>query len=282
MNELAWVDFLKKNVKKRGDIVRGIGDDCAVIKQAKNKYTLFSSDLFIDGVHFNSKKGSYKKFGQRAAARALSDIVACAGIPLYLGVSCGVPKTVPQSKLKSLFLGINEYCSKHKVAVIGGDTARAKNLFLDIWVIGETKKYVLRNTARDGDYIFVTGKLGKLKFDEPFPLKTQQIKKLVKDYKVNSMIDISDGFVIDLYRILKESNKGALLYGRKLPVHKNMGDLFRGEDYELLFTVDKQANIEKLKKKYFLVGQIKRKSFGYKIEFDGKIKTVEVKGYTHF
>ncbi|MBN2483113.1 MAG: thiamine-monophosphate kinase [Candidatus Omnitrophica bacterium] len=281
MNELQWIEYLKKASPTHRDVIVGIGDDCAIVK-GKGRYLLFTSDLFIEHVHFTRRGADFKQLGKRAASRALSDIVACGGVPKYLGISAGIPKGTSAQHMRSLFTGIKEYCRKYKIDIVGGDTSQSSVLFLDIWAVGETKKYVLRSTAVSGDYIFVTGPLGRLKFDQPCQLRAKEIQALVKAYKVTSMIDISDGFVLDLYRILQASRKGALLWSEEIPLTRGKKDLYRGEDYELLFTVDRRENIAQLAKKYFLVGRIKNAAFGYKIASGGKNEDVSVKGYLHF
>lgn len=281
MNELAWVDFLKKHTPKTKRVIAGIGEDCAVIANGKG-YLLLSSDLFIENVHFKLGEISLKNLGGRAVARAFSDVIACAGIPEFLGVSIGIPSGITSRDLKSIYAGIKEYCQDLNVSFVGGDTSRAKILFMDIWVVGKAKKCILRSTARIGDYVFVTGVLGKLKFNEVFKLRVKEIQALVSNFKLNAMIDISDGFILDLWRILRESKKGALIYADDIPVTVSRNDIFRGEDYELIFTVSGDQDINYLKKKYFLVGKIKKKSFGYKIKANNKIKDIKVKGFTHF
>jgi thiamine monophosphate kinase len=95
------------------------------------------------------------------------------------------------------------------------------------------------------------------------------------------MIDVSDGFILDLYRILKESKKGALIHLDDIPYNYSPSDLFRGEDYELIFTIDKsEPKLGLLRQKFYLVGRIT--SRGYKIVKDNKIENVKVKGYMHF
>lgn len=281
MKELQWIEFLRKSIVRERSVITSIGDDCAIIKN-RDSYLLFTSDLFIENVHFELGEITFTDLGKRAAARALSDIVACAGIPQFLGVSIGVPQKINFKNLKSIFSGIKEYCQKYKVEIIGGDTSRSFCLFMDIWAAGRTNRYVLRSTAKVGDYIFLTGQLGKLKFNQAFDLRVKEIQSLIHNFKINSMIDISDGFVLDLFRILTMSNKGALIYGDRLPLTKDINDIHRGEDYEIIFTVDKSEEISSLRKKYFFVGEIKPKKFGYKIKFGREFQDVEIKGYTHF
>jgi thiamine-monophosphate kinase len=281
MDEFAWVEFLKRLTRRRKDAPVVVGDDCAIVR-VKGKYILLSSDLFVESIHFKLGKTSFKNIGRRAVLRALSDIVACAGVPKFLGLSLGRPTYIKEKKLKYIFEGVQEIAQQYKVSLVGGDTSKAGQLFLDVWVVGEASRYILRSTAKAGDYIFVTGRVGRVGFEQIFKLKVREIQNLVHNFKINAMIDISDGFVLDLYRILKESKKGALIYGDNLPITKSYEDIFRGEDYEIIFTVDKSQNIAKLKKRYFLVGEVKKEDFGYKIKFNNIIQDVLVKGYMHF
>jgi len=281
MTELEWIEFLRKKTKSSREVFAPIGDDCAVIRH-KGVFLLFTSDMFIENVHFKVGKMSMTDIGRRAAARAMSDIVACGGIPKYLGLSCALPASFSLKNMKAIFSGIEEYCRKYKVSLVGGDTARGKTLFMDVWVVGETEHPLLRSTAREGDHIFITGPLGKLRFDQIFELRVKEVQRLKRRFKINSMIDISDGFSLDLTRVLRQSGKGALIYGDDLPLTRGKNDMFRGEDYELLFTVDKKEDIRRLEKKYFLVGEIRKKSFGCKIIKKGKEDFLDARGYTHF
>ncbi|HDN85693.1 MAG: hypothetical protein DRP68_04500 [Candidatus Omnitrophota bacterium] len=281
MDEIGWVDFLKRYLGRSKKVIASFGEDCAIVKEG-DRFILLSSDLFVEGVHFNLKKISFKNLGKRAVTRAVSDIVACAGIPKFLGVSLGIPLSLASRGLKAIILGVKELCRAYKIEFIGGDTTKAKILFLDVWVVGETKKYVLRSSAKEGDYIFLTGKLGKLKFNQVPHLRIREIHKLVDKFKINAMIDISDGFILDLWRLLRESSKGALIYSENLPLTKGIGDIYRGEDYELIFTVPRDQDLTHLMKKYFLVGEVKNKEFGYKIKSGEKVKKIKIKGYLHF
>ncbi len=281
-SELDWVRFLKKKAKKNKSILAGIGEDCAVIKE-KNKYYLISSDLFIEDVHFRLKEISFLNIGKRATARAISDITACGGEPKFIIVSAGIPSYITPDSIKKIINGIENIASLCGALVIGGDTSKAKKLFLDIWVMGQTKKPILRSTARIGDYIFVTAKLGKLAFNKPFIPPLKEVRYLVKNFKVNAMIDISDGFIIDLYRILKESRKGAILYKDRVPVTCNIKDMYRGEDYGLIFTVDRnEKKIELLKKKFYFVGVVKSIKEGYYFKDKKKKEKINIRGYMHF
>ncbi|MBU1122192.1 MAG: thiamine-phosphate kinase [Candidatus Omnitrophota bacterium] len=281
MNELDWIDLLKKKTGKSKDVLVGIGDDCAQVKTGKNK-VLLKSDLFMEGVHFKKNKIDYKTLGQRAVCRVLSDFAACGGRPKFIGVSAGIPSYVKNHELDQILAGILFCGKKYKFSLVGGDTAKSLKLFLDIWGVGETDKFISRKQAKVGDYIFVTGPLGQRAFDCVFEPRIKEAQGLVKNFKVNSMIDISDGFIIDLYRVLKDSGKGACIERDKLPLTKGESDLYRGEDYELIFTVDKsEKKISYLSKKFHFIGRIKSDNFGYKMRIANECRNISIKGYTH-
>ncbi|MDD4183272.1 MAG: AIR synthase related protein, partial [Candidatus Omnitrophica bacterium] len=218
----------------------------------------------------------------RAVSRVLSDFAACAGSPKFLGISIGISHPVSKNNLKEILEGVIYLSKKYDFSLVGGDTAYANKLILDVWGVGVSDKFIKRSTAQEGDYIFITGALGKRKFNEIFTPRLKEAKYLASNFKINSMIDISDGFTLDLYRLLKESNKGALLYKKNIPINK-MSELYRGEDYELIFTVSKdEKRLDLLKSKFYFVGTVKNKLFGYKMTDNKKICNVSLRGYTHF
>jgi len=289
MNELKWIDYLRKKVKPARNLLVGIGDDCAVIKAGSQKL-LLKSDLFIDGVHFNRKKISFEDIGKRAVARVLSDFAACGGEPKFIGVSLGAPRGLDKKYLKQILNGILKLAKKYKFSLVGGDTSSSEQLILDVWGVGSCRKPILRSGAKVGDYIFISSKLGKRPFNRPFTPRLKESQYLIKNFKVNSMIDISDGFILDLYRVLRLSKKGAILDKKDIPlISKGTAspaggeeDLYRGEDYELIFTIGKgEKKLNFLKKKFYCVGRIVSKASGYKMKDNNKISKVQVKGYTH-
>jgi len=281
MNELEWVDYLRKKVKPTKGLSVGIGDDCAVIKVGSQNL-LLKSDLFIDRVHFNRGKISFENIGKRAVARVLSDFAACGGVPKFIGVSLAAPRGLDKRYLKQILQGILKLSKQYKFSLVGGDTSSSDQLTLDVWGVGSCSKPILRCGAKIGDYIFITSTLGKRPFNKPFTPRIKESQYLVKNFKVNSMIDISDGFILDLYRVLKLSEKGAILDKKDIPLVRGDSDLYRGEDYELIVTIDKnERKLSRLKKKFYCVGRIVSKACGYKIRDNNKISKVGVKGYTH-
>lgn len=282
MKELEWVNFLKRSVRKRKDVIVGIGDDCAWVRAGKERL-LLKSDLFVEGIHFRLVSMPFEVIGMRAVARVLSDMAACGGFPKFIGISIGLPTYVKEKQLKEILRGVLFMSKKYKFSLVGGDTGRADKLFLDVWGVGETQRFISRNSAKIGDYIFITDKLGARKFNQAFTPRVKESQYLVNNFKINSMIDISDGFAIDLYRLLKGSNKGSLLYQEKIPVTKGFTDIYRGEDYELIFTVDNsEKKIRQLRKRFFFVGIITHKRLGCVLLSKKGIAPLTVKGYTHF
>ncbi|MFH1519650.1 MAG: thiamine-phosphate kinase [Candidatus Omnitrophota bacterium] len=282
MNELKWIDYLRKKVKPAKDLLVGIGDDCAVVKVGSQKL-LLKSDLFIEGVHFKLKNISFEDIGRRAVARVLSDFAACGGVPKFIGVSLGVSRGLDKRYLKQILKGVLRLAKKYKFSLAGGDTCTSDQLILDVWGMGSCRKPILRSGAKVGDYIFVTNRLGQRPFNKPFEPRIKEAQYLVKNFKVNSMIDISDGLILDLSRILKLSKKGAVIERETLPLTRGVNDLYRGEDYELIFTIDKkEPKINLLKGKFYCIGRITSQSLGYKLKDKEKSSRVKVKGYSQF
>lgn len=281
-NELDWIDFLKKKTPKSREVLTGIGDDCALVK-TPGKNILLKSDLFIEGVHFRKKNSKLSIIALRAVSRVLSDFAACAGLPKFIGISIGIPKYLKPRQLKEILNEIISLGRKYGFSLVGGDTACSSKLFFDVWGVGLSDKFISRGSAKIGDYIFLTGKLGRNKFNEKFTPRIKESQYLVSNFKINSMIDISDGFILDLYRLLKESKKGALIHKNNVPVTHGKNDFYRGEDYELIFTVDKnEKRLNLLKSKFYFIGTIESSKFGYKIDENNKLSEISITGYTHF
>jgi len=242
--ELRLVDGFKK-IRMHEGVVIGPGDDCAVMSSVdpKKEQLVFGGDMLIEDVHFDAKKVTYAQIGHKAVARTLSDIAAMGARPLYLGFSLAIPKEkrryVPQIKNGALALLDRFSCS-----LVGGDLSRADKIICDTWCIGAVKKdaYVRRDTARLGDTVYVSGKLGR---SYPsgrhmtFMPRIEEARLLCTLTKLSAMIDITDGLVWDLWRMIDGTALGIELDAESLPLHRGANvehALYDGEDYELLFT----------------------------------------------
>ena len=286
------IERFKKVIRTDSSVIVSSGDDCAVLKFNKNNYQLFTCDMIVEGVDFTHQEDPYL-IGRKAIAVSISDIAACAGIPRHAVVSIGLPKNTKVDYVDKLFKGALDLAKKYKINIVGGDISCAKQLILDVSMLGivEKRNLVLRKGAKIGDVIFVSGPLGgsikgmHLKF---IP-RVKEARYLVKNFKINSMIDISDGLAQDLGHILEQSRVGAVLFEGLIPKSKaarNLNDaLFSGEDFELLFTVSfKEAvKIVKASRRFIPVGAIMERKYGLRLaEKKGSERELKAKGFRHF
>ena len=260
-------------------------------------------DSYYEGVHFEFAYCPREAVGYRSVAATLSDIAAVGGTPRYIAVSMGLSSPRYYKKIVD---GIKMACEKYEIEVLGGDTIESPHTFITVCAIGETDRVVERKGAEAGDLICVTGTIGDAaitfsylksgykitneenKFYYPEP-RIEEGRKLSK--YVTSMIDISDGLIIDLWRLLGEGEMGAQIDIKSIPIREEsiklceeMGrdylnfQLYGGEDYELLFTI-KEENLSKIKDVDFhVIGRvIDKKGF-----FTKKWQKIHVRGYVHF
>ena len=298
IGEIGLIKRLAKKIRLDKTVVQGVGDDAAVVKWTKDKYLLYTCDMLIEDVHFKLKKAAPFQIGWKALARNISDIAAMGGVPRYAVVSIGLDPELPVSFFDGIYKGMERVAKRFKVNIVGGDMARSKKLVIDVSLIGEVEKknLVLRSGAKRGDLILITGAVGgSIKGRQlNFIPRIDEARGLVKNFRINSMIDVSDGLALDLWRILDASNAGARIYKNLIPV-SGRADSFEkaitdGEDFELLFTmsIDEARRFFKralpiMKTPVTLIGEITDERYGYKlVEEDGKVKTLAVRGYTHF
>jgi len=293
IGEFGLINRIKKLIKTDASVVKGPGDDCAVIKFSKDKYMLFTSDMIVEGVDFTGKDRPYL-VGRKAIAVSVSDIAACAGLPRYCLVSVGLPKNTSVDFIDKLIKGMFHFAKKYGINIVGGDLSRARQLTIDVSMLGivEKKNLALRSGAKIGDIIFVTGKLGGSILGKHlrFTPRLKEARFLVKNFRVNSMIDISDGLTQDLGHILEESSSGAIIYEDLIPISKqarNLNDaLYWGEDFELLFTVSAYEAKKLYRKKltgFKPIGEIVDKKYGLRlVDKRGRDKIIKPKGFQHF
>lgn len=298
IGELGLIGRVSKKTRYDNSVVRGIGDDTAVLKWKTGKYLLFTCDMLVEDVHFKRRSAMPFQIGWKALARNLSDIAAMGGLPKYALVSIGIDPNLPVSFADGIFDGIRQLAKRFGVNIVGGDTSKSEKVIIDISLIGEVgrKDLILRSGAREGDAIFVTGLIGgSIKGRHlNFIPRLDEARSLVKGFKVNSMIDISDGLLLDMWRILDASKVGAVVYEDLIPV-SDKADSFEhaitdGEDFELLFTMSpKEA--ERFMKRYSLklgipvslIGEVTAKSCGFRLMGkDWREKRIGKKGFLHF
>ncbi len=293
IGEFGLIERFRSKIKTDTAVVVGSGDDCAVLRLDKYHYHLFTCDMLVEGVDFTSRTDPYL-VGRKLVAVSISDIAACAGIPRYLVASMGIPKNTALRYVEKVFQGALGLAKRFKVNFVGGDISRADKLILDASMLGVVEKQylTLRNGAKPGDIIFVTGALGgsirgkHLKFTP----RLKQARFLARNFKPSAMIDISDGLAADLGHIMQSSGAGAVIYEELIPLDKQARNfseaLYMGEDFELLFTLPRRLAGKIIRRKipgYKPIGEILHKKYGlHLVEKNGREKAIAPKGFRHF
>jgi thiamine-monophosphate kinase len=236
-------------------IIAGVGDDCAVLRGEGRNHLLFKTDAVVEGVHFTPREKP-ELIGRKALCRALSDLAAMGATALAGVITLGVAKGESVRRLKGIYAGIAKAAKTYGVNLVGGETTRAKELFLNVALIGECRGYrpVLRSGATAGDLIAVTGTLGATRARKHllFEPRLAEGEWLARHGLATAMMDLSDGLGADLPRLAEASGVSFALEADKVPRARGatlsaaMND---GEDYELLFTV-RAASAERLKKEW--------------------------------
>lgn len=297
IGELGLIKELAKGLRLDKTVVKGIGDDTAVIRWTRDKYLLFTCDMVIEDVHFRRRTATPFQIGWKAMARNISDIAAMGGLPRYALISVGMDPALPVKFAKDLKRGMVAAANRFGINIVGGDTARSKKLTIDISLIGEVEKenLVLRSGARRGDAILVTGSIGGSSKGHhlDFIPRLEESRQIVKNFKINSMIDISDGLFLDLSRILDASKLGARIFRNAVPVTPGAGSfesaVREGEDFELAFTMSPaearrffRTTLAKMRTPVTLIGQITDRRKGFVLVTDKGEKKITKSGYLHF
>ncbi|MBU0506312.1 MAG: thiamine-phosphate kinase [bacterium] len=269
-------------IERNPQLIKGIGDDAAVVKKDTHTVHVISKDLLIEDIHFELKFTSWLDLGKKAMAVNLSDIAAMAAKPAYALVALGIPSKMTSSDISELYTGLEYVANEFSVSIVGGDLSRSPDkLFISITVVGEVTntgcKY--RDGAQEGDGIYVSGPLGSaaigfagLKkkkiidhayvqaFKNPRP-RIALGSLLAECSYVHAMIDTSDGLVQDLEHMMHASKMQARLVLDDIPIEKEFHEtckklkldpvetlLTGGEDYQLLFCMDDKKLPNLLKK----------------------------------
>jgi thiamine-monophosphate kinase len=253
LGEFGLIDHIKSSFSlNQSTSILGIDDDAAVI-DAGDRYILVSTDMLLEGIHFDLSFMPLQHLGYKAVVVNVSDIAAMYGIPRQITVSVGISNRFSVEAVDALYEGIKKACDAYKIDLVGGDTtASASGLVISVTIIGDVDKnqVVKRSTAGDKEIICVTGDLGgaymglqvlerekqvflenpdmQPQLDEYNTIVGKQLKPdarmdIIYDLKdqgivPSSMIDVSDGLASDLFHICKLSKVGAALYEDKLPI----------------------------------------------------------------
>ncbi len=280
IGEFALIERLADSLGKTGrgpgqGVIRGIGDDAAVLQATSGTRILAACDMMVEGKHFDLSYFTPQQIGWRALAVNLSDIAAMGGKPRWALVSLGLKPEMEVAFAEGIYAGIAELAQKHGVAIVGGDTCSSPNcMIIDICILGEAyrSQVTYRSGANPGDLILVTGNLGsaaaglsclssekQLQIEgkerlvethlTPFP-RVGEAAALIESGTITAMDDISDGLALELHEISQASGLGAQIYQERIPqdeaavslaAHLEVNPLdwalYGGEDLELLLTI---------------------------------------------
>lgn len=224
-------------------VLKGIGDDAALIDRGKN-LEIVTTDMLVEGDHFNLDWSSSEQVGKKALEVNVSDIAAMGGVPKFVLVSLSLPRKLSADFIPKFYRGFNAVCRKYKISLVGGDITHGEKIVVNVVLIGEVgKKLVrLRSGAKSGDVVCVTGCLGGstaglelLRKEGVKVLKQSRFKAVLKKHLeprarlkegqflaqyVNAMIDVSDGLASEARHIAEESGVGVEIYAEKVPVSR--------------------------------------------------------------
>lgn len=253
IGEFGLIDRITADLEMKQDsTIKGVGDDAAVIN-AGGKSQLVSTDIMVEGIHFDLAYAPLKHVGYKAVVTNLSDIYAMNAQPKQIVVSLAISNRFSVEAVEELYSGVKLACERYEVDLIGGDTtASNKGLIINVTVIGEQEdgKIVYRNGAKEGDLLCVSGDLGaaylglqllerekqifkehptikpdleKHKYLVERQLKPEARKGIVADLEEfgivpNAMIDISDGLSSEIIHLCKQSNVGCQLEEDSIPI----------------------------------------------------------------
>ena len=284
LGEFALIKRLTKDFPLHHESTRlGVGDDAAVIAYPEGLQTLLTTDLLLEGIHFDLTYTPLRHLGYKAAVGSFSDIYAMNGHPQQLTCSIGVSARFAVEDLEEFYAGLRLACERYGVDLVGGDTsASLTGLCISITCLGAARPedIVRRSGAKPTDLICVTGNLGaaymglqllvreKSVFDGEYILERQLRPEARQDIilalaqqglRPTAMIDSSDGLASELLHIAKESGVGIRIYEDRLPIDietLRMAEELKmstttvamngGEDFELIFTVP-LAELDRLK-----------------------------------
>lgn len=260
MRETQLISRIRKQAGTNTNplVIKGIGDDCAILRPQPNEDLVFTSDFVLEGRHFTLKTHRAADVGHKALARSLSDLAAMGSQPVFCLVSLAIPATLGEPWLRGFYRGLLALAKKYQVALVGGDLAQYHHVVADVICCGHVSRgqSMLRSAARVGDRIYVTGELGasangfasgsgknfrRHVRPEPRVAAALALRRL----GVKAAIDLSDGLSLDLRRLCIESNVSADLESDP-PVARGASldqALNGGEDYELLFTAPQRVRV---------------------------------------
>lgn len=323
IGEFGLIDLIKDaTIVDESSVVVGIGDDAAVVRATPKMLQLMTTDMLVEGIHFDLSFTSPTQLGYKALAVNLSDIAAMGGVACQAVISIALPKDSKPEFMVELYQGMKKIAQQFKVNIVGGDTvASLGGVIINVAVLGEVLPQYLqrRSTAAIADIVVVTGDLGNaaaglvclqagekgasfsdiLIQDHLLPMPQMEMAGYIAKY-ASSMNDISDGLASEASEIATASGVGLCIDATKVPLSQALREssavfgrnaldfaLYGGEDYQLLFTITEQ-NYKKLcqhtlPNKLTVIGRVTDKEKCVElIQENRQIVNLKPKGYNHF
>ncbi|MGB9803153.1 MAG: thiamine-phosphate kinase [Desulfofundulus sp.] len=287
LGEFGLINRLSRDLINRpGEVVRGIGDDAAILNLEGPWWLLFTTDMLVEGVHFSLDYATPAQVGIKSVSVNVSDIAAMGGWAAHGVVSLGLPARLSVEEVEELYRGIRQAAGEYGLNIVGGDTVLCpERLVINLALVGfvEKGRAVCRGGARVGDLIYVTGSLGKsaaglylcrhpdltvdpgvaafLKQAHLEPRARLRAGRVLSRAGVTAMDDVSDGLAAELREICLASGVGCRVRARDIPVDHRVVVVAAlaacdpldwafsgGEDFELVFTVppDTARNVEEM------------------------------------
>lgn len=304
LGEFGLIDHLTKNIElQNASSVLGVGDDAAVIDHF-GRQTVVTTDLLVEGVHFDLIYTPLKHLGYKSVVVNLSDIYAMNAVPTQIVISIGFSNRFSVEALDEFYEGVYAACSRYGVDLVGGDTSSSqKGFIISVTAIGEVSpdRFVKRSTAQKGDLLCVSGDLGaayigllflerekKIFIESPGVqpdlegeayvigrlLRPEARKDIVEFFAAQqiqptSMLDISDGLSSEILHICKQSQLGCVLYEDKIPVSEQT------RNAAFKFEIDPTACALSGGEDYELVFTVKQEDYDKIVQHEG----ISVVGY---
>jgi len=247
LGEFGLIEHLTRSFPVRNQSTRrGVGDDCAVINYGNDRETLVTTDLLLEGIHFDLTYVPLMHLGYKAIVVNLSDVYAMNGTPRQVTVSLGISKRFTLEHIEQLYEGMRIACEHYGVDLVGGDTsASVTGLIISVTCLGDAAKddIVYRTGARDTDLICVSGNLGAAYMGLQLLERERQVSAQMKDkdfvierqlkpearrdvinelhelgLRPTAMMDVSDGLSSELLHICKDSGVGCRVYEDRIPI----------------------------------------------------------------
>lgn len=316
VDEFSLIDAIKQKHYRQSSLVKGIGDDAAVIQPMQDM--VLASDTFVENVHFSRNTMNPYHIGYRLLAANLSDMAAMGAVPAFYLVSIVIPKTWTSAEVQDIFRGMKKLAKKYQTDLIGGDTVSGSELSITVTILGyaDKERVRYRSAAKPGDIVFVTGTLGDSQAgfyiltnpgiyqDKDYFIARHRMPEPRVDFSNRLAIsrvafnDISDGIASEAHEIAAASDVSITFIDECIPVSPSFEQFpkelqqkwkfFGGEDFELLGTVPEKDwdEVEETaaltKVKLTKVGYVTDEQPGsvFLIKDDQKIKLPKA-GYIH-